>query len=245
MNSTIHKETQTTIALRQTKYKLFRNAHVFISLVILQVIGYLVSFQVVSRGFETEYFHFFLLGLNPFFIYFFTILWIVVQGWSFAGNISQQEYPGSNNFTTYFSDIAVLEIYSLVGALTILLSVPILQVLAGISNTSPNMHPVHLFMSAFFYLLIAGAGTYTVGIFRTRYKARFFLGVLLTITVLTGISVVAVRMSGFDSLPDLAMIAGFYLNEARFIVWLVKVVVTVAALYGISWLGIRNMEVNR
>ncbi len=255
MNSTINKETQTTIALCQSKDKLFHHAHVFISLIIFQVIGYLISFQAVSRGFESEHFHFYLRGLNPFFIYFFTILWIVMQGWSFAGNISHQEYPGSNNFTTYFSDIAVLEIYALVGALTILLSVPFLQVLAVIFCPGPIMHPaftemgwmeqVRLFISAFFYLLICGAGVYTVGIFRTRYESRFFLGVLLTITLLTGTGVVAALMRGFDSPLDLAMVSGFYLNEVRFIVWLIKVVVTVAALYGVSWLGIRNMELNR
>ena len=245
MNSTIHKETQTTIALRQTKDKLFQNAHVFISLMIFQVIGYLISLQAISPGFETEYFRFFLQGLNPFLIYFFTILWIVIQGWSFAGNIGHQEYPGSNNFTTYFSDIAVLEIYALIGALTIFLSVPFLQVLAVFFDHSPIMHPDRLFISAFFYLLICGAGAYTVGIFRTRYESRFFLGVLLTVALVTRASVVAAQMRGLDDPLGLEMVAGFYLNEVRFIVWLLKVVVTVAAFYGISWLGIRNMEVNR
>ncbi len=239
MNSTIHQETDMTIALRQTKDKLFHHASVFISLIIFQVIGYLISFQAASGGVEAEYFHFYLRSLNPFVVYFFTVLWIVIQGWSFAGKISQQEYPGSNNFTTYFSDIAVLEIYSLVGGFTILLSVPFLQVLAGIISPSPIMHPPHLFISAFFYLLIGGAGAYTVGIFRTRYGSRFFLGVLI-ITLWIGVSVVAAQMWGFDSPFNLAMVAGFYLDEARFIVWLIKVVATVAALYGISWLGIRS-----
>lgn len=230
-----------TIALRQTKFKLFRHGHGFILLFMFQVIGYLITFQAAFGGFETEYLHFYLRGLNPFLVYVVTYLWIVCQGWSFAGKIKQQEYPESNNFTTYFSDIAVLEIDSLVGAFTLLLSAPLLQILAGLTNTSPSMHPARLFFSFFFYLLIGGAGAYTLGIFRTRYASQFFLAVLI-ITFLTGAGVVAGQMGRLDPFLHLAMIAGFYVNEARLIVWLLKVVVTVAALYGISWLGIRNME---
>lgn len=244
MNSTTNEESQTTIALRQTKFKLFRHSHGFILLMMFQVIGYLISFQAASGGFETEYVQFFLRGLNPFLVYVSTFLWIVFQGWSFAGKIKQQEYPESNNFTTYFSDIAVLEIYSLVGAFTLLLTVPVLQALGGINSPSPVMHPPRLFISAFFYLLIGGAGAYTLGIFRTRYASQFFL-VVLIITLLTGVGVVAAPMGILDPPLHLAMVASFYVNEARLIVWLLKVVITVAALYGISWLGIGNMELKQ
>lgn len=58
MNSIIHKETQMTIALRQTKDKLYHHANGFIYLMIFQMIGYLISFQTMSGGFGTEYFHF-------------------------------------------------------------------------------------------------------------------------------------------------------------------------------------------
>lgn len=255
MNSTIHKETQMTIALHQTRDKLYHHANGFMYLIILQMIGYLISFQAMSGGFGTSYFHFSLRGINPLPLHFLTILWIVMQGWHFAGNKSQEYYLVSNNFTAYFSDIAVLEIYALVGGFTILLSGSVLQLLAVLFFDSPIMHPAFfqvgflqqasLFISASLYLLIFGAGAYTVGILRTRYESRFFLGVFLAVVLLIGVSVVAARVRGYAYTLDLVNVAGFYVEDARFGIWLVKVVATIAALYGISWLGIRNLEVNR
>lgn len=149
----------------------------------------------------------------------------------------------------------MLEIYALVGGFTILFSGPFLQVLAVLLFDSPIMHPafaeagwiqqVSLFISASFYLLIFGTVAYTVGILRTRYESRFFLGVILTVALLIGASGVAARVRGLPYTLDLVRVAGFYINETQFIVWLLKVAVTIVAFYGISWLGIRNLEVNR
>ncbi len=255
MNSIIHKETQMTIALRQTRDKLYHHANGLMYLIILQMIGYLISFQAMSGGFGTSYFHFTLRGINPLPLHFLTLLWIVMQGWHFAGNKSQEYYLVSNNFTAYFSDIAVLEIYALVGGFTILLAGPVLQLLAVLFFDNPVMHPAFsqvgflqqasLFISASFYLLIFGAGAYTVGILRTRYESRFFLGVFLTIALLIGVSLVGARLRGAAYVVNLVEVAGFYTGEARFGIWLGKVVATIAVFYGVSWLGIRNLEVNR
>ncbi|SMP63521.1 hypothetical protein [Anoxynatronum buryatiense] len=254
MNSIIHKETQMTIALRQTRDKLYHNANAFMYLIILQLLGYFLANNVGMSGSGTEYFSYTVRIASSVPLIFFTIIWMLLQGLHLAGEKSREYYLVSNNFTAYFSDIAVLEIFAVTGGVTLLLSESFLQVMVSVLYENVTLQAsfsevgfinyVSLFVTATLYLLMFGAAAYTVGILRARFKGRFFLGIFLLIALLIFGSVLAARLLGpaFGSTIESAV--NFYLHETRGMIWFLKMAVTIGALYGISYLGIRNLEVN-
>ncbi|MEN1760311.1 hypothetical protein [Anoxynatronum sibiricum] len=254
MNSIIHKETQMTIALRQTRDKLYHNANAFIYLIILQLLGYFLANNVGMSGSGTEYFRYTVRIASSVPLIFFTIIWMLLQGLHLAGEKSREYYLVSNNFTAYFSDIAVLEIFAVTGGVTLLLAESFLQVMVAVLYENVTLQTsfsevgfinyVILFVTATLYLLMFGAAAYTVGILRARFKGRFFLGFFLLIALLIIGSVLAARLLGPSFGATLESAVNFYLRETRGGIWFLKMAVTIGALYGISYLGIRNLEVN-
>ena len=254
MNSTIHNAGKMDIALKQTKDKFINNTNAFLYLILMQLIGYFFSFNTGMSGSGSNELFIALRSINPIPLHVLTILWILVMGLNLAGEKSREYYLVSNNFTAYFSDIALIELYAVIGGLTLTFGGPFLQVLGSIFFENVHLdqalleigflNHLVLFITSTMYLLIFGSLSYAFGIFRVRFKARFILGSIGTVVLLIAGSVLAVRLNlptmNFDPLT----VIGFYLNEQQPLIWLMKVILTVAVLYGISYLGIRNLEVN-
>ncbi len=256
MNSMIRKESQLSIALIQTKDKLYHNINAFLFLMILHLIGYLIS-SSSGMGYLTggDYFDMSYRNFSVAPLYVMTIFWMILQGFSFGEEKSRQYYMVSNNFTAYFSDIAVLEIYALTAGLLTLFSGFLIQVFGSLFVGNFMLHSLYasigisnyltLWFTGTLYFLIFGTVGYLVGILRSRYRSRFFLGLLLTAVVwILGSILVSYSIQGPVSL-DISTVFRFYLNESRFFIWLAKVLLTIAALYGLSYLAVKNMEVNR
>ncbi len=254
MNSTIHNESQMEIALKQTKDKLINNSGAFLYLILMQMVGYFFAFNAGMSGGGTDEVFVSVRSISAIPLHVLTIAWILVMALNLAGEKSREYYLVSNNFTAYFSDIALIEIYSVIGGLTLVFAGPFLQVLGSLFFDNVHLHSdfgdvgignqLILFLISTVYLLMFGAAAYAFGILRTRFNLRFILGTIGTIAVLIAGSIIALRIGGPQLNFDPESLVGFYLFEHRPVIWLGKVVLTVAGLYGISYLGIRNLEVN-
>ncbi len=256
MNSMIHKESQMTIALKQTKDKLYHNSNSFIYLIILHLIGYFFSASTGrSIGSSGDSYEFVYRSFTTTTLYVSTSLWMIMQGYILAKEKNRQYYMVSNNFTAYFSDIAILEIYALVGGILTLFSGFLIQVFGTLFIENFALHALYnsigilnyltLFLTGTLYFLIFGTAAYLVGILRTRYKSRFALGVLAAVAVTVLLSVLSSYILQSSIFLDVTSLFRFYLEETVFFTWLIKVLLTIAALYGLSYLGIKTMEVNR
>jgi len=256
MNSIIHKESPMTIAFKQIKDKLYHNTNSFVYLIILHLIGYFFSFSTgMGFGSSGNSFEFIYRNFTPTTLYVLTILWMIMQGFTLAEEKSRQYYMVSNNFTAYFSDIAVLEIYALIGGTLTLFSGFLLQVFGTIFMENFVLHSLYgsmgtlnyltLFLTGTLYFLIFGTAAYLVGILRVRYQTRFALGALAAAVVIILLSILSASILQRPIFIDVASLFRFYLEETRFFIWLIKVLLTIAALYGLSYVSIKNMEVNR
>ena len=254
MNSTIHNAGSMEIALKQTRDKFINNTNAFLYLILMQLIGYFFSFNAGMNGSGSNELFIALRTINPLPLHILTILWILVMGLNLAGEKSREYYMVSNNFTAYFSDIALIEIFSVIGGLTLMFAGPFLQVLGSIFFENVQLDSAFadvgllnhlvLFLTSTLYLLIFGTLAYAFGIFRMRFKARFILGSIGTVVLLILASIFAARIGTPTLSFDPESLIGFYYYEQRPLMWLLKVIFTVAGLYGISYLGIRNLEVN-
>lgn len=254
MNSIIHHETEMTIARRQITDKLYHQVNAFVYLVILQMLGYLLAANGMMSGSGSEHFSYTVHTISSVPLFFFTILWMILQGLHLAGEKSREYYLVSNHFVAYFSDIAVLEIYGVVAGVTLLLAESFLQILASLFYDPVILEPSFLqvgvgnqfilFLTGTLYFLMFGAGAYTVGILRARFKFRFFMGVVLAVLLIIIASMVRTRLVGAPYIIHLDQLAAFYYQETRWAIWLMKMVVTIGLFYGISYLGMRNLEVN-
>ena len=254
MNSTIHNAGKMDIALKQTKDKFINNSNAFLYLILMQLIGYFFSFNTGMSGSGSNELFIALRSINPIPLHVLTILWILVMALNLAGEKSREYYLVSNNFTAYFSDIALIEIYSVIGGLTLMFAGPFLQVLGSIFFENVHMDSAFahvglvnhlvLFLTSTLYLLIFGSLAYTLGIFRVRFKGWFIIGSIGAVVLLIAGSVLAVRLNIPTINVDPLTVIRFYLYEKQPLIWLIKVILTVASLYGISYIGIRNLEVN-
>lgn len=253
MDTTIHKKSKMSVAYRQFKDKLYHNAFSFMQLLALQVLGYLFSFSANTIGSGNDFYYLFIRNINPIPLFTLTLIWILIQAFSLSGNKKREYYMVSNNFTAYFSDIAVLEVYALIAGITMVFSGPMLQLLANLSlgpftpsaayEAMSFIHYLSLFITTTFYALLIGAGAYFLGILRIRYQSFFVIGGIVIIILLIAWSVLGVRFMGPGFSIGSEELMSFYYQEGNVPVWLLKVLGSIGVLYYLSWLGIRNLEV--
>lgn len=255
MNSIIHKDTQLSIAYEQFKDKLYHNSFAFFQLIALQTLGYLFSFSSSMTIMGREDFMLNIRHINSIPLFVMSVIWIVVQAFGFSGEKRREYYMVSNNFTAYFSDIAVLEIYAVIIGITMVFSGSMLQIMGVLSlgganlgtsyNSMTLLYYLSLFITTTIYALLFGAGAYFLGILRIRYQSFFVLASIGLILLVIAWSILGVRFIGPGFSFSFVEILRFYSQETRIILWLIKVIVTIGGLYGLSWLGIKNLEVNR
>lgn len=256
MNSMIHKDSKFSIAFEQTKDKLYHHSNAFMYLLILHLIGYFFAGNSgISGGSGGDFFQLSYRSFSTTPLYVMTIFWMIFQGSSLAEEKSRQYYMVSNNFTAYFSDIAVLEIFALIGGVLTLFSGFLIQVygtlfienfvLHSVYGSLGVLHYLTLFITGTLYFLIFGTAAYFVGILRIRYRSRFILVAFVAAILLIVGGILAVRVFGASALFNIESLFRFYLDERNFFIWLIKVLFTIAGLYTVSYFGIKNMEVNR
>lgn len=255
MNSTIHKDSQMSVAYKQFKDKLYHNSFAFFQLIALQTLGYLFSLSSGMTGIGDRYLMLSIRHINPIPIFIMSILWIIIQAFNFSGEKRQEYYMVSNNFTAYFSDIAVLEVYSVLIGVTMVFSGPMLQLLGSVSLGGGNIsvayesmtvfHYLSLFITSTLYSLLFGSAAYFIGILRVRYQSFFVIGSIAIILLLIAWSLLAIRFFGVQYTISVESILGFYVQESSVALWLLKTIGSIAGLYGLTWLGIKNLEVNR
>lgn len=255
MNSIIHKQRQVAIALEQIKDKFYHNVNAFMHLILLQMLGYFFAFNYSMSSGGGEFFNFTFKNMSPNALYVMTIFWMIIQGFTLAHEKSRQYYAVSNNFTAYFSDIALLEIYAVIAGLLTMFSGSLLQVLSSLFFDTVTLHSSYaslgimnylsLFLTGTLYFLIFGSAAYLVGILRVRFRAFFVLGTFVAMTLLLLGAILGVRFFGSAFSFSINTLFAFYLYETSFIMWLIKVVVTIAVLYLLSYAGIKNLEVNK
>ena len=255
MNSIIHKDSQMSVAFEQFKDKLYHNSFAFFQLIALQALGYLFSFSSSMTGIGDQHFMLSIRHISPIPLFIMSVIWIVVQAFGFSGEKRREYYMVSNNFTAYFSDIAVLEIYAVIIGITMVFSGPMLQLLAGLSSGYPNLgttydsmtalHYLSLFITTTFYALLFGAGAYFLGILRSRYQSFLVIGSIAFILLMITWSLLGIRFIGPGFNIGTAGVIQFYVQETSIMLWLIKIIGSLGALYGLSWLAIKNLEVNR
>lgn len=254
MNSIIHNESKMTVAYGQFKDKLYHNAFSFTQLLALQALGYLFSFNANTSGSGSDFYYLYIQNINPIPLFTMTLLWIIIQAFSLSGEKKRDYYMVSNNFTAYFSDIAVLEVYALIIGITMVFSGHMLQLLANLSlgpfkpaaayEAMTFIHYLSLFITTTFYALLIGAGAYFLGILRVRYKSFFVIGSIGIIILLIAWSVLGIRFIGPGFSIGFEELSSFYFQETNFLIWLIKIIGSIGTLYYLSWLGIRNLEVS-
>ncbi|NBG87060.1 hypothetical protein [Isachenkonia alkalipeptolytica] len=255
MNSIIHKDSQMSVAFEQFKDKLYHNSFAFFQLIALQALGYLFSFSSSMTGIGDQHFMLSIRHISPIPLFIMSVLWIVIQAFGFSGEKRREYYMVSNNFTAYFSDIAVLEIYAVIIGITMVFSGPMLQLLGGLAlgnaslgttyDSMTVLHYLSLFITTTFYSLLFGAAAYFLGILRIRYQSFFVISSIGFILLLIVGSLLGVRFIGPDFNIGIAGVIQFYAQESRIILWLIKIIGSIGALYGLIWLGIKNLEVNK
>ncbi len=254
MNTIIHDESKMTVAYRQFKDKLYHNAFSFTQLIALQALGYLFSFNASTTASGSDYYYVYIQNINPIPLFTMTLIWMIIQGFSLSGEKKREYYLVSNNFTAYFSDIAVLEVYAVVIGITMIFSGPMLQMLANLSlgtfqpgaayEAMTFLNYLSLFVTTTFYALLIGAGAYFLGILRVRYQSFFVFGSIGVVVLLILWSVLGIRFIGPGISIGFEELSNFYLQESNILIWLVKIIGSIATFYFLSWIGIRNLEVN-
>jgi len=246
---------QVGIAIEQMKDKFYHNANAFMHLILLQMLGYLFAFNYSMSSGGSELLHFTFKNISPNPLHVMTLIWMIIQGLALAHEKSRQYYLVSNNFTAYFSDIALLEVYAVIGGLLTIFSDSLLQVFGTLFFDSLTLHSSYaslevmnylsLFLTGTLYFLIFGSAAYLVGILRVRFRSFFVLGTLVAMILLILGAFLGVQIFGSAFTFSLNSLITFYLYETNFFIWLIKVVLTIAVLYMLSYAGIKNLEVNK
>ncbi|RQD69434.1 MAG: hypothetical protein D5S00_06840 [Tindallia sp. MSAO_Bac2] len=257
MTSTIHNVELGRIVRCQVKDKLYHYGNAFTHLIILQMLGYFISFNSGSSGgtSSSQITNFYVGHVTLMPLYIFTVIWVVVQGLKLAEDKSQEYYMVSNNIVAFCSDVIVMAIYGFIGSITLLFSGFLLRALSSLIYELVYVHEsfrnvgilqyLSFFVSTVMYLATAGAAAYSIGILKARFKSRFFLGVAALIVLLFSGSVILARLVGTQYVVNIQSMIEFYTHEVHLLVWLTKSVSTLGLLYCIGYLSIRNMEVNQ
>ena len=255
MNSIVHKNTQMSVAFEQFKDKLYHNSFAFFQLIALQALGYLFSFSSGMTGIGDQHLMLSIRHISPIPLFVMSVVWIVIQAFSISGEKHREYYMVSNNFTAYFSDIAVLEVYAIIIGITMIFSWPMLQLLGALSlqngslgttyDSMTLLHYLYLFLTTTFYALLFGSTAYFLGILRLRFQSFFVIAGIGFILLLIAWSLLGIRFIGPDFTMSIEGILGFYAQESSFMLWLIKIIGSIGVLYGFIWLVIKNLEVNR
>lgn len=248
----LSKVTLDQVVKKQFLYKLSAYSGVYISLIILQVIAVLFSLNGVgnsSGGSELVRLNIHYYSANLIFV--FTMLWVFIVSIIITSKAYRDEDFSfvSNRLSSDLSNVFFIILVSTIGTITALMSKYLLQVIVLLlpkfdsfyqSIISINMGSFLVMgtLTAFLYVLLCGAAGYFVG---TLVRVSNLFKILVPVLI-----VGYLFFGGFISqVSGLTTIVEFFYLETSFIVFALKVLITVLALFTSSIALFNRMEVRQ
>lgn len=237
-------------AKKQYNYKLKANASFFFTLISVQLVAILLSFNGVgSMGTGSEGISIVVKYISGDMIIIFTILWAFVIGLNLATNAFRLDFTFvSNRLSSNLSSIYILLTAAVVGGVSATLSGILLRVLVVLLNGSASLGsglyiaPLTLlggiYVTILYVLLLSSFG-YFSGILGQRNKA---LTILIPALVL-GTMFAETRSSGNPQL-FLTMVQ-FFTAERSYLLITLKISLVAALLFGCVILLSEKLEVRR
>ncbi|WP_339145963.1 MULTISPECIES: hypothetical protein [unclassified Sutcliffiella] len=248
----LSKVTLGQVVKKQFLYKLSAYSGVYISLIILQVIAILFSWNGVgmSGGGSNQVsynLHYYSANL----VFVFTMLWMFIVSIIITSKANRNEDFSflSNRLSSDLSNILFVSVASVIGTLTAFLSSYLLKVIVLYmpkfdsfyhSPDSINMGSLLLIgiLTAFLYLIMCGAAGYLVG---TLIRVSSLFKVLVPV-ILVGY----LFFGGFISeVSGLLTLVEFFYLESSFINFFIKVMLTTLVLFCSAAAIFSRMEVRQ
>ncbi|TYS70445.1 hypothetical protein FZC76_00675 [Sutcliffiella horikoshii] len=240
------------VVKKQFLYKLSAYSGVFISLIILQVIAVLFSLNGVgnsSGGSELVRLNIHYYSANLIFV--FTMLWVFIVSIIITSKAYRNDDFSfvTNRLSSDLSNVCFVVLVSTIGTITALMSKYLLQVIVLLLPKFDSLYhsPVSMnigsflvigILTAFLYVLLCGAAGYFVG---TLVRVSSLFKILVPV-----LFVGYLFFGGFISqVSGLANIVEFFYLESSFIVFVLKVLITVLVLFASSVAIFNRMEVRQ
>jgi hypothetical protein len=224
------------VILKQYRYKMQAYLGVFTSLMFIQVLGLLFSFSGTgSMMGSSDIFSYEVRTYSGSLVAIFTFIWAFSNGISLT--TKQHRYDDFNYVSTrkvsHYANVLFLATASVIAAITGLLTAYVLRLLVTQFLRTPAVGVEQLSMintfkgllGFFFYILLIASLGYFIGMLvQTNKVVAFLLPVILI-----GVTSIQAYLGGEGTL--LIDIGSFYVLEASFLLFAVKIVVTAAALF--------------
>ncbi|NLZ39071.1 MAG: hypothetical protein GX893_05625 [Firmicutes bacterium] len=236
-----------TNARRQFNYKLKANAGLFVSLLAVQMLAALLSANgTVSIGWGTGNSVAYLRLISGDVIIIFSLLWAFTAGLTVAANAQRYDFVFvTNRLSSNLSSMAVLFILSAGGGVSATLCGILLRAFLIITKDGfifTNISPYVLLIgicSAVLYSLLFSAVGYFLGILAQRNKAY----AILLPALFLGLLFVEARSVG--GTRHILSVIHFFIRESSLLIFALKILLTVALLYGAAILIASKMEVRQ
>ncbi|NLZ93323.1 MAG: hypothetical protein GX922_04810 [Firmicutes bacterium] len=232
---------------RQLNYKLKANAGILFSLVAVQLLAALLSYNgTVSIGWGSGTSFISLRLVSGDIIIIFSLIWAFTAGLIVAANSQRYDFVFvTNRLSSNLSSVAVLFILSVGGGVSATLCGILLRVYLLLNNNSISstyLSPYILLIgicSAVLYSLLFSAIGYFLGILSQRNKAY---AVLLP-ALFFGLLFVEARSVG--STRHILSVIYFFIKESSLLIFALKILLAVALLYSAVILIANRMEVRQ
>lgn len=233
----LNEVTVSEIVQKQFRYKLKAYVGVFTSLVLLQLLA--IIFSLGGNGGGSYYSEDVSVHYNLYTIYnviAFTTLWALIHAILMTKNDPQNTFSFvDNNLTKDVSNIIFLSFASVIAAVLTILSAFFLRVIIYFFFEIDLLEHTFvltgaevlsgIFVMTFHFLLFCAIG-YLLG---TLSRMHPLLPVLLPVTIIGGM--IGLAQMGSDLLMD---IITFYYQESNLFLFFIKMLISIAVLFGIS-----------